>query len=71
MTGKFLRRLTGAAAILAIGMATSSATPASAADTIKIGFGIAQTGPLAPGGKSAILAMKIWAEDHAQSLPPC
>ena len=34
-----------------------------AADPIKIGFSMAQTGPLAGSGKSALLAMKIWAED--------
>jgi branched-chain amino acid transport system substrate-binding protein len=37
--------------------------PAHAADPIKIGFSMAQTGPLAGSGKSALLAMKIWAED--------
>ena len=30
---------------------------------IKIGFGMAQTGPLGPNGKSALLAMEIWAEE--------
>jgi branched-chain amino acid transport system substrate-binding protein len=36
---------------------------AQAADPIRIGFGMALTGPLAPNGKSALLAMKIWEED--------
>src|SRR5262249_5308317 len=36
---------------------------ARAADPIRIGFGMALTGPLAPNGKSALLAMKIWEED--------
>ena len=36
---------------------------AHAAEPIKIGFGMAQTGPLAANGKSALLAMQIWAED--------
>ncbi len=38
---------------------------ANAADTspIKIGFGMALTGPLAGGGKSALLALQMWAED--------
>jgi branched-chain amino acid transport system substrate-binding protein len=30
---------------------------------LKIGYGIAQTGGLAPNGKSALLAQKIWEED--------
>src|SRR5262249_37706491 len=30
---------------------------------IKIGYGISQTGGLAPKGKSALLAQKIWEED--------
>ena len=37
---------------------------ADAADSIKIGFSMAQSGPLAGSGKSALLAMKIWAEDQ-------
>src|SRR5262245_40495910 len=37
--------------------------PARAADPIRIGFGMSLTGPLAPNGKSALLAMKIWEED--------
>jgi len=37
--------------------------PALAADPIRIGFGMAQTGPLAANGKSALLAMELWAED--------
>jgi branched-chain amino acid transport system substrate-binding protein len=39
------------------------ATGTSAADPIRIGFGMALTGPLAPNGKSALLAMKIWEQD--------
>src|SRR5215475_10853969 len=40
-------------------------TPATAQDKqpIKIGFGIAETGPLGPNGKSALLAMEIWVEE--------
>jgi len=34
--------------------------PARAVEPIKIGFGMAQTGGLAGGGKQAILAMEIW-----------
>jgi branched-chain amino acid transport system substrate-binding protein len=38
-------------------------TTARAADPITIGFGMAQTGGLASGGKSAILAMQIWQDE--------
>jgi branched-chain amino acid transport system substrate-binding protein len=34
-----------------------------AAEPIRIGFGMALTGPLAANGKSALLAQKIWEED--------
>jgi branched-chain amino acid transport system substrate-binding protein len=38
-------------------------SPAQAADPIKIGFAMAETGGLAVNGKAALLAMQIWAED--------
>lgn len=52
-------------ALVGVIAATGSLPIASAlgAEPIKIGFGIAQTGPLAANGKSALLAMKIWEED--------
>jgi branched-chain amino acid transport system substrate-binding protein len=34
-----------------------------AGEPIKIGYGISQTGGLAPNGRSALLAQKIWEED--------
>jgi len=40
-----------------------AAASAQSGDPIKIGYGIALTGPLAPNGKSALLAQKIWEED--------
>jgi branched-chain amino acid transport system substrate-binding protein len=43
--------------------AAMASTPALAADPIRIGFGMALTGPLAANGKSALLAMKIWEEN--------
>jgi branched-chain amino acid transport system substrate-binding protein len=49
-----------AAAVLAVVLA---GVPAWAAEPIKIGFGMALTGPLAANGKSALLGMKIWEED--------
>jgi branched-chain amino acid transport system substrate-binding protein len=36
---------------------------ANGAEPIKIGLGIAQSGQLAPAGKSALLGMKIWEDD--------
>ena len=52
-------------AILAIAVATTIVThaPATAADPIRIGFGMSLTGPLSANGKSALLGMKIWEED--------
>src|SRR4029079_1020437 len=37
--------------------------PVLAQQPIKIGIGIAQTGPLAGGGKAALLALQIWRDD--------
>ncbi len=54
------------AATLALSVAASSlpaSLPAAAAEPLKIGFSMAETGPLAGSGKSAILAMTMWAED--------
>ena len=63
MKSKVFAGFAGAVAALAVFAAL--ATPASAQDKdpIKIGFGMAQTGPLGPNGKSALLAMEIWAEE--------
>jgi branched-chain amino acid transport system substrate-binding protein len=47
----------GAVATAATGMAV-----AQSANPIRIGLGMALTGPLAPNGKSALLAMQIWEE---------
>jgi branched-chain amino acid transport system substrate-binding protein len=55
-----LRRL--GLACLAIALA-AIASPTRAADPIKIGFSMSLTGGLAGGGKSALLAIQIWAED--------
>jgi len=54
------------ASVLAAGLAAASVmTPALAQDKkpIKIGFGMALTGPLAANGKQALLGMKIWQEE--------
>ena len=54
-----------AGAILALTAATLAAAPAAAqsGEPIRIGFSMALTGGLAPNGKSALLAQKIWEED--------
>jgi len=54
-----------AAVLLAAGAALlfQAPTRAQQGEPIKIGFGMALTGPLAPNGKSALLAIKIWEED--------
>src|SRR5262245_12951743 len=50
--------LAGAAFVSFLGAAS-----AQSGDPIKIGYGISQTGGLAPNGKSALLAQQIWEED--------
>jgi branched-chain amino acid transport system substrate-binding protein len=52
-------RILVAAALLSLASA-----PGWAAEPIKIGFGMAQTGPLAANGKSALIAMQIWKDDQ-------
>ncbi|HVA11845.1 MAG TPA: amino acid ABC transporter substrate-binding protein [Stellaceae bacterium] len=47
---------------MAVGL-TLAAPAARAADPIKIGFSMEETGGLAANGKPALLAMQIWAED--------
>jgi len=55
-----LRRLGLACVVIALALA---ATPVRAADPLKIGFSMPLTGGLAGGGKSALLAIQMWAED--------
>jgi hypothetical protein len=52
-----------AALLLAIALVASGPPAARAAEPITVGFGMALTGGLAAIGKSALLAMQIWAED--------
>jgi branched-chain amino acid transport system substrate-binding protein len=40
-----------------------AAVPAYAAEPIKIGFGMALTGPLAANGKMSLVAMQVWEDD--------
>ena len=58
-----MRRRTLAKGILGVSAVALLGAPARAADPIRIGFGMAQTGPLAANGKSALLAMEIWRDD--------
>ena len=45
------------------GAVLCAAVPAQAAEPIKIGFGMALTGPLAANGKMSLVAMQIWQDD--------
>src|ERR1700719_2088577 len=49
-------------ALLALA-APAAQAQAQSGEPLKIGYGIAQTGGLAPNGRSALLAQKIWEED--------
>src|SRR2546425_5384292 len=51
------------AALAACTLLFAGAAWAQSGEPIKIGYGISQTGGLAPNGKSAVLAQKIWEED--------
>ena len=51
-------------AAFALVCAAASFTPlAGAQNPIKIGLGIAQTGPVAAGGKAALLALQMWRDE--------
>jgi branched-chain amino acid transport system substrate-binding protein len=54
-----------AGAVVALVAGAPFVTPASAQtkEPIKIGFSMAQTGPLGPNGQQALLGMKIWEEE--------
>ncbi len=53
-----LKRFALGAALLA-----AAVMPAKAADPIKIGLGMALTGPLAANGKMSLVAMQVWEDD--------
>jgi len=55
--------LTAAAFLAACAIAGSAQAQAPSGAPIKIGYSMALTGGLAPNGKSALLAQKIWEED--------
>ena len=55
--------IAGATVALAAGAMSFGAATAQNKEPIKIGFSMAQTGPLGPNGKQALLGMKIWEEE--------
>ena len=57
-----LKRI-GAVLLALVAAAITSDATAQSGDPIKIGFGMALTGPLAANGKQALLGMKIWEEE--------
>jgi branched-chain amino acid transport system substrate-binding protein len=65
MSHRITRRSVNAGIGAALISPALAATPASAASSepIKIGFGMALTGPLAPNGQQALLGSQIWAEE--------
>ena len=67
MQTRTIRRTFSASLVAGLGLIAATALmparTAAAAEPIKIGFGMALTGPLAANGKSALLAMKIWEDD--------
>src|ERR1700690_471120 len=63
LKSKTFAGLVGAVAALAVFAVFAMSASAQDKNSIKIGFGMAQTGPLGPNGKSALLAMEIWAEE--------
>jgi branched-chain amino acid transport system substrate-binding protein len=64
MTARIRVALRGFSSALGAAVIGLAATVSGKADEpIRIGFGMALTGPLAANGKSALLAQKIWEED--------
>jgi branched-chain amino acid transport system substrate-binding protein len=55
--------IAGAVVVLAAGAMVVTAASAQNKEPIKIGFSMAQTGPLGPNGQQALLGMKIWEEE--------
>ena len=58
-----LKRIGAVLLALVAAAAMTSGAAAQSGDPIKIGFGMALTGPLAANGKQALLGMQIWAEE--------
>jgi branched-chain amino acid transport system substrate-binding protein len=60
MMKELMRTLAGALACAAVALSTHAV---KAQQPVKLGLGMAQSGGLAAGGKAALLAYKIWAEE--------
>jgi branched-chain amino acid transport system substrate-binding protein len=60
---KIANVLRAVAVVLAAGLCWLSVAPAQAADPIKIGVGLAQSGAGAPAGKMLLAALQMWQED--------
>lgn len=63
---RLTRRLFGRGLVTMSALAASRSlrvSPALAADPIKIGFGMAQSGPLGGNGKAALLAIEMWRDN--------
>jgi branched-chain amino acid transport system substrate-binding protein len=60
---QLLKLVSFASLAVAAALALLTVPPAKAADPIKIGFGMAMTGPLAANGKMSLVAMQIWEDD--------
>ena len=58
-----LMRVAAYSGVVVATLAAFSIQPVQAQEPIRIGLGMALTGPLAANGKSALLGMKIWEED--------
>jgi branched-chain amino acid transport system substrate-binding protein len=63
LKSRTLAGIAGAAIVLAAGVMVAGHAVAQDKQPIKIGFSMAQTGPLGPNGKQALLGMKIWEEE--------
>src|SRR5215831_13331438 len=64
MTARIRVALRGFGSVMGAAIIGLAATVSGRAEEpIRIGFGMALTGPLAANGKSALLAQKIWEED--------
>jgi len=59
----FADAVSGLLLALTAGVLATASAQAQSGEPIKIGYGISQTGGLAPNGKSALLSQKIWEED--------
>ncbi len=58
-----IARRTTLLSVAALALCLSASAVGQAAEPITIGLGMALSGGLAPGGKSALLAMQIWQDD--------